>query len=78
MDIRDINEIYTEGLNMDIFNKIETVGYYSFEYYEGYDNNLLVKKTFNDGGSNWYVLIGLTCYLIGTTVDYCSTLNVQR
>lgn len=47
---------YTEGLEMDQFERIAPISSYNYNYYVGFDGDLLLGKSDDDGITEWFVL----------------------
>lgn len=63
------SDIYPDGLDMKQFSRIHEISSYLFNYYIGYDGDLLFGKSDDDNTTEWYLLQGSKSYYLGES--YC-------
>jgi len=68
-----ISDKYEDGLNMDIFKRIDLISQYNFNYYFGFGEDLLFAKSDDDNTTEWWIISGLNNYYIGES--YCNNNN---
>ena len=56
---------YTDGLKMDQFKRIDEISHYNFNYFIGFDKNLLFGKSDDDNTTEWWLISGDNTYYIG-------------
>ena len=49
---------YTNGLEMEQFERIVGVSFYNHNYYIGFDNDLLYAESDDDNTTEWYLILG--------------------
>lgn len=61
---------YIDGLDMDSFEHIKEISRYNFNYYNGFDNDLLFGKSDDDNTTEWWLIIGEVNQYLGES--HCS------
>jgi hypothetical protein len=56
---------YTEGLQMDQFKKIEEISRYNYNYYVGFEKDLLFGKSDDDNTTEWWIISNGNFYYLG-------------
>ncbi len=65
-----ILEKYVDGLDMEQFKRIEEISHYNFNYYVGFEKDLLFGESDDDNTTEWWLISGDNTYYIGES--YCS------
>lgn len=56
---------YTEGLQMQQFKRINEISHYNYNYYVGFDNDLLFAKSDDDNTTEWYLVYNGSFHYLG-------------
>jgi len=63
---------YKDGLQMGQFKRIEEISSYNYNYYVGFENDLLFAKSDDDNTTEWWLISSGSFYYLGesyTTED---------
>ncbi len=58
-------EKYTDGLCMEDFKVIREISRYNYNYYVGYDEDLLFSRSDDDNTTSWWLIRGESSFYIG-------------
>lgn len=47
---------YTEGLQMEQFKRIEEISHYNYNYYVGFEKDLLFAKSDDNSTTEWWII----------------------
>ena len=56
---------YTQGLQMNQFKLIDKISSYNYNYYIGFDKDLLFALSDDDNTTEWWVISNLTFHYLG-------------
>ena len=63
--MKDRLEKYRDGMDMNSLKHIAEISGYNFNYYVGYDKDLLFAKSDDDDTYYWYLVAGSESFFIG-------------
>ena len=70
---------YVEGTRMSQFHRINEISLYNFNYYIGFDSDLLFCKSDDDNTSEWWVINGNEAHYLGESYfDDDELLNIYK
>lgn len=58
-------EKYPDGLQMEQFKRIEEISHYNYNYYVGFDQDLLLAKSDDDDTTEWFLAHNETFQYLG-------------
>ena len=58
-------EKYTEGLKMNQFKRIEEISHYNYNYYVGFEKDLLFAKSDDDCTTDWWLILSGQSHYLG-------------
>ena len=61
---------YTEGLQMNQFKNIKEISRYNYNYYIGFEKDLLFGKSDDDNTTEWWIIANGNFHYLGES--YCS------
>ena len=61
---------YVQGLQMEQFKRIDEISHYNYNYYIGFDKDLLFAKSDDDDTTEWWLIANGNFYYSGES--YCS------